>query len=251
MQDMIIKLLNTDMVVSLVIGAIVTYLVKWFATSQGASFKKYEGLLMTAIKAAEKLIPDDTPNKGAARADHAMKLFVEEYERVTGVSADQKVVEAAALAIPRIHALLESGGNLAPQNPQSGFTRIWTCLVLFLGLACVSFMTGCLSLSEKKIAAAGKIADSYYNSANVAELWRMTSSNNTGRVVFENFNEFVMNTPVPPKNIIPREPTFWEGAWDAVKTLGPWGALMYGIGGGGLGGGSHSTVNNYAAPATP
>jgi len=107
---------------------------------------------------------------------------------------------------------------------------------------------GCASLNEKQIAAAGKIADSYYNSANVAELWRMTSTNNTGRVVFENFNEFVMNTPVPPKNIIPREPTFWEGAWDTVKTLGPWAFFGYALGGGGLANHTSTTVNN-AAPA--
>ena len=107
---------------------------------------------------------------------------------------------------------------------------------------------GCASLNEKQIAAAGKIADSYYNSANVAELWRITSTNNTGRIVFENFNEFVMNTPVPPKNIIPREPTFWEGAWDTVKTLGPWAFFGYALGGGGLANHTSTTVNN-AAPA--
>ena len=75
----------------------------------------------------------------------------------------------------------------------------------------------------------------------------MTSSNNTGRVVFENFNEFVMNTPVPPKNIIPREPTFWEGAWDTVKTLGSWAFFGYALGGGGLANHTSTTVNNAAA----
>ena len=109
--------------------------------------------------------------------------------------------------------------------------------------------SGCVGMSEKKIAAAGKIADSYYNSANVAELWTVTSSNGNGKVTFENFNAFTMNTPVPPKNIIPREPTFWEGAWDTVKTLGPWAFFGYALGNGGLANHTSTTVNN--APATP
>ena len=107
--------------------------------------------------------------------------------------------------------------------------------------------TGCAGLSEKKIAAAGKIAQSYYNSANVAELWTITSSNGTGKVTFENFSTFVMNTPVPPKTIIPREPTFWEGAWDTAKTLGPWAFFGYALGGGGLANHSSTTINNAAA----
>ena len=43
--------------------------------------------------------------------------------------------------------------------------------------------SGCVGMSEKKIAAAGKIADSYYNSANVAELWTVTSSNGNGKEI--------------------------------------------------------------------
>jgi len=118
------------------------------------------------------------------------------------------------------------------------------CVLLCALMLCAS---GCAGLSEKKIAAAGKIADSYYNSANVAELWTVTSSNGNGKVTFENFSTFTMNTPVPPKNIIPREPTFWEGAWDTVKTLGPWAFFGYALGGGGLANHTSTTVNNAAA----
>ena len=122
----------------------------------------------------------------------------------------------------------------------AGAAGVLLCAVML----CAS---GCAGLSEKKIAAAGKIADSYYNSANVAELWSMTSSNGTGKVTFENFNTFTMNTPVPPKTIIPREPTFWEGAWDTVKTLGPWAFFGYALGSGGRANHSSSTTVNNAA----
>ncbi len=137
-------------------------------------------------------------------------------------------------------ALLTPPPTTTAGKPASGGTA-----GLGLLLLCVCMSAGCANLTTSKINAAGKIAESYYNSANVAELWRMTSTNNTGRIVFENFNEFVMNTPVPPKTIIPREPSFWEGAWDTVKTLGPW-AFFYGaVQSGAMGGGTHSTVNNY------
>ena len=104
-------------------------------------------------------------------------------------------------------------------------------------------------MSEKKIAAAGKIAENYYNAPNVAELWVIENTNANQVCSFEvkNFTRFAMNTPVPPKNIIPREPTFWEGAWDTVKTLGPWAFFGYALGGGGLANHSSTTVNNAAA----
>ncbi len=62
----------------------------------------------------------------------------------------------------------------------------------------------------------------------------MTRSNGNGKVTFESFSTFTMNTPVPPKTIIPREPTFWESAWDTAKTLGPWAFFGYAMGRGGL-----------------
>ena len=78
---------------------------------------------------------------------------------------------------------------------------------------------------------------------------RVATSILGGKVTFENFSTFTMNTPVPPKNIIPREPSFWEGAWDTVKTLGPWAFFGYALGSGGLANHPGTTVNN--APATP
>ena len=39
MSDMLIKLLCTDAVIALIIGAFVTYLVKWLASKDGEKFK--------------------------------------------------------------------------------------------------------------------------------------------------------------------------------------------------------------------
>ena len=53
----------------------------------------------------------------------------------------------------------------------------------------------------------------------------------------------LLSTPVP------REPTFWEGAWDTVKTLGPWAFFGYALGGGGLANHTTTTVNNTGTAA--
>jgi hypothetical protein len=44
---MIISLLQTNAVIALIVGAFVTYLVKWLATDNGQMFKKYEGIAIT------------------------------------------------------------------------------------------------------------------------------------------------------------------------------------------------------------
>ena len=127
-----------------------------------------------------------------------------------------------------------------------------TLNVLFLLLlpASLGLLSGCATmLSDKQTKEFVSLGKEYYLAPNVAELWSVTSSNGTGRVIFENFNAFTMNTPVPPKNIVPREPTFWEGAWDTVKTLGPWAFFGYALGGGGLANHTTTTVNNTGTAA--
>jgi len=110
MSNMIMSLLQTNAVIALVIGAFVTYLVKWLASDNGQMFKKYEGIAITLCKAAMDAIPDDTPNKGAARADFVLGKFVEKYTAATGVKPDSKQLVEIASWISVIHnALVESG----------------------------------------------------------------------------------------------------------------------------------------------
>ncbi len=110
MGNMIISLLQTNAVMALIAGAFATYLVKWLASQQGLPFKKYEGLAITLCKAAMDAIPDDTPNKGAARADFVLGKFVEKYTAATGVTPDSKQLVEIASWISIVHnALVESG----------------------------------------------------------------------------------------------------------------------------------------------
>lgn len=110
LMNVAVALLNTDTVMALAVTAVVGFLVSRFA--KDSRFKKFEPLLITAVKLAEQAVPDDTPNKGLARADAAMRYFVDQYAKVTGVTANKSVVEAAALALPRIHEMLEKDGTL-------------------------------------------------------------------------------------------------------------------------------------------
>ena len=110
MSDMIIKLLSTDAVIALVIGAFVTYIVKWLATERGDKFKAYQGYAITAIKAAESMIPDDTKNRGAAKLDFALRTFLSKYERATGTAPDAATAAKIESWITEIHTALEESG---------------------------------------------------------------------------------------------------------------------------------------------
>ena len=110
MSDMLIKLLSTDGVITLIIGAFVTYIIKWLASKGAEQFKAYEGYAITAIKAAEKAIPDDTENKGLNRLNFALTVFLSKYEKASGVKASEKDVAKIESWISEIHATLEDSG---------------------------------------------------------------------------------------------------------------------------------------------
>jgi hypothetical protein len=113
MSDLIIKLLSTDAAITLIAGLFVTYLVRFLAAKEaGEKFKKYEGYAITAIKAAEKAIPDETPNKGLNRLDFAMRMFLGKYEQATGVKASETEVSKIEAWIAQIHSVVEASGVL-------------------------------------------------------------------------------------------------------------------------------------------
>ena len=117
MSDMLIKLLQTDAVIALIVGAFVTYLAKWLATKDGAKFKQYEGYAITAIKAAEKAIPDGADNKSLAKADFAMREFLKRYEAATGVTAKPEEVAKIESWISTVQSALDSAGILTKSTP--------------------------------------------------------------------------------------------------------------------------------------
>ena len=112
MGSWIISLLQTDAVIALIAGAFVTYIVKWFASKQGMDYKKYEGYAITAIKAAEKAIPDDVSNKGAKKLDFALKVFLDKYTKATGVSPDDATLAKIEDWLAVVHNVIDEAGTL-------------------------------------------------------------------------------------------------------------------------------------------
>ena len=93
------------------IAAVASYLIARVFKAKPA-WVQYEGLLINAVKSAEKLIPDGIENTGAERADAALKVFIDRYTNAYGKLPTTEVVTVAKLALPIIHDALEIKGTL-------------------------------------------------------------------------------------------------------------------------------------------
>lgn len=106
------NLLSSNTVIGLVVGALVVSLVKWLSTGSAAKYKTYEGYAITAVRLAEKAIPDDTQNKGLARLDYALQTFLAKYKAATGVVPDEALTAQIESWIATIHNALDEAGAL-------------------------------------------------------------------------------------------------------------------------------------------
>jgi len=75
-------------------------------------WQQYEGEIISAVKWAEKEIPDGTPNAGLARLDAALKMVVAVYEQARGRVATAAEVADLKNGLQLTHAELEATGNL-------------------------------------------------------------------------------------------------------------------------------------------
>lgn len=80
--------------------------------SRKPTWEKYTGAVIEAIKAAEKVIPDDTENKSIQRLDAALKYAVKVIEDAENRKLGDREVDDLADGIKQIHADLEANGNL-------------------------------------------------------------------------------------------------------------------------------------------
>lgn len=114
--------------------------------------------------------------------------------------------------------------------------------ILVLALASCA---GCATVSDKQAELMAQTAQAYYNQPKVANLWTLTAKDGKGRIVFEGFDSFTMNTPVPPISIMPKDPSTMSVIADTIKTAVPYAAGAYllkdTIGKG------NTTINNAAA----
>lgn len=77
------------------------------------AWEAYEGTIISAIKHAEKAIPDDTPNKSVARLDEALRYVLKIYaETHRGRQAPAALAEELREGIQIMHDRLEARGTL-------------------------------------------------------------------------------------------------------------------------------------------
>ena len=104
-------LLNSHAGIAALAGVILWVLNKLYAAKP--TWAKYEGAIISAVRFAEKEIPDDTASTGMARLDRALKYVLATFEQVNGRRATD--AEAASLkeGIQIVHNDLDVQGALA------------------------------------------------------------------------------------------------------------------------------------------
>ena len=75
-------------------------------------WQSFEGIIINAVKMAEKAIPDDTPSASAAKMDHALKLVVAVYEEYAKRKATDAEVLSLKNGISIVHDKLDANGTL-------------------------------------------------------------------------------------------------------------------------------------------
>lgn len=111
-QSIVLAILNSEWFWAIVVGLIVRWLAAWWQTETGAKWKKWEGLAITAVKAAEKAIPDNTENKGLRRLNDALLTFCHKYEAATGVKPSEADLAQIENLLSTVHAQLEAKEQL-------------------------------------------------------------------------------------------------------------------------------------------
>lgn len=112
LEKVAVAILSSEWFMLAVVGIGVRLLAGWFMSATGLKWKRFEGWAVTAVKAAEKAIPDDTPNKGLARFDKAMLTFLAKYRDATGTEPNKEALAAIENLLNEVHAKLEGNGQL-------------------------------------------------------------------------------------------------------------------------------------------
>jgi hypothetical protein len=103
-------ILNTPAAITFVAGVVLVILNKIYAAKPG--WAKFEGAIISAIKFAEKQVADDTPNKGLAKFDEALKYVIKVYEETTKKKASPKVIADLKEGVQIVHNELDAAGVL-------------------------------------------------------------------------------------------------------------------------------------------
>lgn len=106
--------LNSAMGITFIATIVLYFLSRLYSAKP--LWQQYEGVIISGIKFAEKNIPDDTPNKGLAKLDEALRYAIKVYEQTTQKRASRKVQAELENGIGIIHAKLASDDALPLPN---------------------------------------------------------------------------------------------------------------------------------------
>ena len=112
--EVVWALLNTPAVITAIAGLFIYALNKLYASKPG--WQKWEGTIMSAIKYAEKNLPDDTTNGSLAKLNAALNYTLNVYEETTGKRATPKVKADLKEGIQITHGKLEVNGTLTKND---------------------------------------------------------------------------------------------------------------------------------------
>ena len=100
------KVLNSPAAIALLATVVLLGLNRLYAKKP--LWRQFEGTIISAVKWAEKTIPDDTANRGLARLDVAMNFVIKVFEGVNERRPDAPELAEIKEAIQVTHASLES-----------------------------------------------------------------------------------------------------------------------------------------------
>ncbi len=92
-------------------AALVLWLLN-FLYGKKPDWQKYEGTIISAIKLAEKEIPDDVSNKSLSKLDSALRYVLRVYTEANNKRPTQDVIDNIREGIQIKHAELETAGAL-------------------------------------------------------------------------------------------------------------------------------------------
>jgi len=103
------ELLNSPVGIAIVAAILLALLNRLYTAKP--EWQKYEGAINTAIRLAEKSIPDDAQG-GLGKLDKALKYVVAVWEETNGRKASKAVENNLKEGIQLVHARLEDQGVL-------------------------------------------------------------------------------------------------------------------------------------------
>ena len=108
-MNLVWAFLNSPIGMTLVVSAVGSIVAKIYLSKP--LWKKYEGVLISAVKMAEKAVPDDSESKGAKRLDEALKYTLRLFDSL-GVSVKPKDKPEIVAGIMKVHEKVEADGVL-------------------------------------------------------------------------------------------------------------------------------------------